>query len=74
MSKIVSTLLCSVALLLVTEVGDAADIDANSFHCITKMTPVRQFYVDNLEAISTPPWPPPIRRVAPSIHQDPSCN
>jgi hypothetical protein len=28
--------------------GNATDIDANSFRCITKMTPVRQFYVDNL--------------------------
>jgi hypothetical protein len=43
-----STILCSAALLLFTGVGDAADVDANSFRCITKMTPVRQFYVDNL--------------------------
>jgi len=42
------TILCSAALLLFTGVGDAADIDANSFRCITKMTPVRQFYLDNL--------------------------
>ena len=44
-----STILCSVVLLLFTAYGDAADIDSNSFRCITKMTPVRQFYVDNLQ-------------------------
>jgi len=42
----------SVALLLTTELGRAADdgfkIDAQSFKCITKMAPVRHFYVDNL--------------------------
>jgi len=44
------------AFLVSTVAGDAADrtvvgdhpIDAKSFRCITKMTPVRQFYVDNL--------------------------
>jgi hypothetical protein len=41
--------LCGVALLLSVGVGDAMDIDAESFRCITKMTPVRQFYVDNLQ-------------------------
>jgi hypothetical protein len=25
------------------------DVDAKSFRCVTKMTPVRQFYVDNLQ-------------------------
>jgi hypothetical protein len=44
----ISAMLCSVALLLSPGLGIAADIDANSFRCITKMTPVRQFYVDNL--------------------------
>ena len=44
----ISAMLCSVALLLSPALGTAADIDANSFRCITKMTPVRQFYVDNL--------------------------
>jgi hypothetical protein len=44
----ITATLCSVALLLSPGVGFAADIDANSFRCITKMTPVRQFYVDNL--------------------------
>jgi hypothetical protein len=29
-------------------VGGAQDMDAKSFRCITQMTPVRQFYVDNL--------------------------
>jgi hypothetical protein len=31
------------AALLVAGFGNAIDIDANSFRCITKMTPVRQF-------------------------------
>jgi hypothetical protein len=38
-----------VALLLAAGPGNAMDIDAKSFRCITKMTPVRQFYVDNLQ-------------------------
>jgi hypothetical protein len=45
----VSAMLCSVALLLSAGLGNATDIDAKSFRCITKMTPVRQFYVDNLQ-------------------------
>jgi hypothetical protein len=45
----VSATLCSVALLLSAGLVNAADIDATSFRCITKMTPVRQFYVDNLQ-------------------------
>jgi hypothetical protein len=45
----VSTLLCSVALLLFAQPGTATEIDANSFRCITKLTPLRQFYVDNLQ-------------------------
>src|SRR6516165_1964152 len=44
----VSTMLCCGALLLSTALGNAQDVGANSFRCITKMTPVRQFYVDNL--------------------------
>jgi len=44
----VSTTLCSGALLLFAGLGNAEDIDANSFRCITQMTPVRQYYVDNL--------------------------
>src|SRR5712691_4573392 len=46
----VSSTLCAVAFLLWTNPGSSVDleIDANSFRCITKMTPVRQFYVDNL--------------------------
>src|SRR5229473_5564699 len=44
----VSAILCAVAFLLSTGLGNATDIDAKSFRCITKMTPVRQFYVDNL--------------------------
>ena len=43
-----SLLVWSAALLLFTGLGNATDIEANSFRCITKMTPVRQFYVDNL--------------------------
>ena len=44
----VSATLCAVALLLSAGLGNATDIDAKSFRCISKMTPVRQFYVDNL--------------------------
>jgi hypothetical protein len=43
-----STITCGVGLLLLAGVGTAMDINANSFRCITKMIPVRQFYVDNL--------------------------
>jgi hypothetical protein len=45
----VSAISCGVALLLSAGLGHAMDIDAKSFRCITKMTPVRQFYVDNLQ-------------------------
>ena len=45
----VSATLCGVAFLLPASLVNAADIDAASFRCITKMTPVRQFYVDNLQ-------------------------
>jgi hypothetical protein len=48
-SEGVSGILCGVALLLSVGFVNAMDIDAKSFHCITKMTPVRQFYVDNLQ-------------------------
>ena len=44
-----SATLCGVALLLSADLGNATDVDAKSFRCITKMTPVRQFYVDNLQ-------------------------
>jgi hypothetical protein len=44
----VSATLCAVALLLSAGLGNATDIDAKSFRCIRKMTPVRQFYVDSL--------------------------
>src|SRR5215831_6317448 len=44
-----STILCGVALLLSPASGNALDVDAKSFRCITEMTPVRQFYVDNLQ-------------------------
>jgi hypothetical protein len=45
---IVSAIFCGVALLFSAGLVNATDIDARSFRCITKMTPVRQFYVDNL--------------------------
>jgi hypothetical protein len=45
----VAGMLSGVALLLSAGLVNATDIDANSFRCITKMTPVRQFYVDNLD-------------------------
>jgi len=47
----VTTLSLGISALLSVEPGIAADaevIDAKSFRCITSMTPVRQFYVDNL--------------------------
>ncbi len=52
----VTAVLCGVAFLLSATLGYAADsaaggdlrIDAKSFRCITKMTRVRHFYVDNL--------------------------
>jgi hypothetical protein len=47
--ELVSTMLCSAGFLLSMGLGNAMDIDANSFRCIRKMTPVRQFYLDNLQ-------------------------
>src|SRR5207247_8842629 len=52
----ISAVLCGVAFLLSTGLGNATEstvegdlpIDAKSFRCITKMTQVRQFYVDHL--------------------------
>src|SRR5262249_12610078 len=49
--------LCAVAVLLSVGRGDTADrtispdveIQARSFRCIRQMTPVRHFYVDNLQ-------------------------
>ena len=49
-SQILVSGLCGVALLLSVGLVSAMDIDAKSFRCITKMTPVRQFYVDNLQS------------------------
>ncbi len=46
-----TTLAIGVAVLFSTGLGEAVDsniVDATSFRCITSMTPVRQFYVDNL--------------------------
>ena len=46
-----TTLGIGVAVLFSAGPGEAADanlIDATSFRCITSLTPVRQFYVDNL--------------------------
>ena len=45
----VSTMLCSAGFLLSMSLGNAMDTEANSFRCIRKMTPVRQFYLDNLQ-------------------------
>jgi hypothetical protein len=45
----VSAVLCGVASLACPGLGSALDIDAKSFRCIRQMTPVRQFYVDNLQ-------------------------
>ena len=47
-------ILCGIVLLLSVGVGSAEDsadkgyVDAKSFRCITEMTHVRQFYVDNV--------------------------
>ena len=52
--SLVSAILCGIASFLSAGVGNAEDsadkgrIDAKSFRCITEMTHVRQFYVDNL--------------------------
>ncbi len=46
-----TTLAIGGAVLFSTGLGEAVDaniVDATSFRCITSMTPVRQFYVDNL--------------------------
>src|SRR5207245_5583556 len=46
-----TTLAIGAAVLFSTGLGEAVDaniVDATSFRCITSMTPVRQFYVDNL--------------------------
>jgi hypothetical protein len=44
-----AAMFCAVAVVLSDGVSGAEDqIDANSFRCITKMTPVRHFYVGNL--------------------------
>jgi hypothetical protein len=40
--------LYGLALLLSPRLAGAAEIDASSFRCLAKMTPVRQFFVDNL--------------------------
>jgi len=48
---IATTLGLGISVLVSIRPGDAVDtkiIDAKSFRCITSMTPVRQFYVDNL--------------------------
>jgi hypothetical protein len=46
--RFVSPRRCSVAMSIWPGLGTAQDIDAKSFRCIREMTPVRQFYVDNL--------------------------
>ena len=43
-----SAIVCGIAFLLTMGSVSATDIDAQSFRCITKMTKVRHFYVDNL--------------------------
>jgi hypothetical protein len=45
----VSTMLYGAGFLLSMSLGNAMEIEANSFRCIRKMTPVRQFYLDNLQ-------------------------
>jgi len=55
LNRVSAAVLCAVVFLLWVGQGNTADrtvspdvIDAKSFRCITKMTPVRHFYVDNL--------------------------
>ena len=49
----VSTILCGVALLLSPASGNALDVDAKSFRCITKMTPVRRARLVQLRESAT---------------------
>jgi hypothetical protein len=72
--KCASVTLCSIALLLSPQLGSAAEIDASSFRCLTKMTPVRGFYVDNLRGDLAATLAPPIQQRARSIRPDPWCN
>ena len=44
-----SAIWCGAVLLLFTAFGNAPDLEASAFRCITNMTPVRQFYLDNLK-------------------------
>src|SRR5260370_26333900 len=62
--------LCGFALLLSAGLVNAADIDANSFRCITKMTPSVNSTWTNCKATSTPPLPPPIPPQTPCIQSD----
>ena len=54
LSNYLSAIFCGIVSFLSPGVGNAEDnpdkgnIDAKSFRCITEMTHVRQFYVDNL--------------------------
>lgn len=43
-----TALLCAGTIFIAYAVEPAVKVDDNSFKCITSMTPVRQFYVDNL--------------------------
>lgn len=49
LTGLASMVVCGLTFLLTTVLGNAQEIDSRSFRCITKMTPVRQFYVDNLQ-------------------------
>lgn len=44
----VAAVIGSVALLLPPALSNATDFDGSAFRCLTKMTPVRGFHVDNL--------------------------
>jgi hypothetical protein len=46
--KRIATFLGAVALLSSSSLANTADIDAKSFRCLSKMTAVREFFVDNL--------------------------
>ena len=70
----VSAILCAVALLLSAGLGNATDIDAKSLRCIRKMTPVRQFYVDNLQGNLEATLAATNSTTGAVYHRDPSFN
>ena len=68
---------CFAALLLCAGSVQAGEpkykVDASTFQCITKMTPVKHFFVDNLAAIWRAPSMSPRREKDNSLRQ-PCCS